>query len=130
RRSTCSGFQWRRFRAYIPDGSVAAVAAPAGERHACHRGCSRSHSREWLLPQRKSPPCGGLFRRSREAGALLDLAFLVDHVLADDGTGLLDLRLRGRGLLALDRGLGAGGLGRGGQPDIVARAWHGVLIRP
>src|SRR5260221_6514405 len=49
-------------------------------------------------PKRKSPPIGGLFVFP-EAESLLDLRFLVDHVLAHDRIVLLHFHLVGRGLL-------------------------------
>src|SRR3546814_4472902 len=62
--------------------------------------------------------------------ASLDLAFLVDHVLADDGVVLLDLHLAGGVLLVLVGGVEVAGVCRGDQTDLVALGCHGVLLRP
>src|SRR6476469_10640265 len=63
--------------------------------------------------------------------ASLDLAFLVDHVLPDDGVVLLDLHLLRRVLLVLVGGVEVAGVGRGDQADLVALACHGrLLLRP
>src|SRR6476620_4682942 len=62
---------------------------------------------------------------------LLDLAFLVDHVLPDDGVVLLDLHLVRRVLLVLVGRVEVAGVGRGDQADLVALACHGgILLRP
>src|SRR3546814_6371615 len=70
---------------------------------------------------KQSPPCGGLWipafagmthRQSSakaRADASLDLAFLVDHVIADDGVVLLDLHLAGGVLLVLVGGVEVAG---------------------
>ncbi|MHC1634997.1 hypothetical protein KO05_14535, partial [Listeria monocytogenes] len=49
----------------------------------------------------------------------LDLAFLVDHVLAHDGIVLLEFELFRRVLLVLLRGVEVTGTGRGDQADLV-----------
>src|SRR5690606_37064021 len=58
----------------------------------------------------------------------LDLAFLVNHVLADDGIVLLDLHLAGGVLLVLVRGVEVAGVGRRNQTDLVALGCHDVLL--
>src|SRR5690242_422433 len=96
--------------------------------------------------QRKSPPEGGLcflldpgspyaaasrmtFRQKRAPCARLrtslDLAFLVDHVLADDGVVFLDLHLVRGVLLVLVGGVEVARAGRGNQADLVAFGCHG-----
>src|SRR6185437_7923251 len=96
--------------------------------------------------QKKNPPCCGfccLSNRSRislrdsgmthrqrralraRADASLDLAFLVDHVLADDGVVFLDFHLVRGVLLVLVGGVEVAGAGRGSQADLVAFACHG-----
>src|SRR5690606_26625090 len=77
--------------------------------------------------QRKSPPGGGLLPE-QEGDQLLDLAFLVDHVLADGRIVLLDLHLAGRVLLVLVGGVEVAGAGRGDQADLVALGSHGRLL--
>src|SRR5687768_8384095 len=56
--------------------------------------------------------------------ASLDLAFLVHHVLANDGVVLLDLHLVRRVLLVLVGGVEVAGVGRGDQADLVALGSH------
>src|SRR5688500_4888165 len=55
---------------------------------------------------------------------LFDLAFLVDHMLANDGVVLLDLHLVRRVLLVLVGGVEVAGVGRGDQADLVALGSH------
>src|SRR5579875_2301585 len=91
------------------------------------------------LLESKTPPCGvfncsksldpgSRLRRVRDDAtvdhalrawtvASLDLAFLVDHVFADDGVVFPDLHLVG--------GVEVAGAGRGNQADLVAFACHG-----
>src|SRR6185437_6657145 len=61
--------------------------------------------------------------QSARAKTSLDLAFLVDHVLADDGVVFLDFHLV-RGVLLVG-GVEVAGAGRGSQADLVAFACHG-----
>src|SRR5688572_23356307 len=73
----------------------------------------------------------GVCAMRKRPSASLDLAFLVDHVLADDGIVLLDLHLGRRVLLVLVGGVEVAGVGRGDQTDLVALACHVViLLRP
>src|SRR5690606_9277518 len=58
----------------------------------------------------------------------LDLAFLVDHVLADDGIVLLDLHLARGVLLVLVGGVEVAGAGRRVQADLVALGSHGSIL--
>src|SRR5690606_31301037 len=59
---------------------------------------------------------------------LLDLAFLVDHVLPDDGIVLLDLHLVRRVLLVLVGRVEVTGVGGGDQADLVALGGHGSIL--
>src|SRR5690606_31453495 len=60
----------------------------------------------------------------------LELAFLVDHVLADDGIVLLDLHLARGVLLVLVGGVEVAGAGRRVQADLVALGSHvSILLR-
>ncbi len=56
--------------------------------------------------------------------ASLDLAFLVDHVLAHDRVVLLDFHLARGVLLVLVRRVEVAGVGRGDQTDLVALGCH------
>src|SRR5690606_39467146 len=70
--------------------------------------------------KRERPASLRALRGSRTSGhgpVLLDLAFLVDHVLPDDGVVLLDLHLVRRVLLVLVGGVEVAGVGRGDQAD-------------
>src|SRR5690606_6499124 len=81
--------------------------------------------RVFAAPARAGDP---RWPRCRVAVRSLDLAFLVDHVLADDGIVLLDLHLPGGVLLVLVRGVEVAGAGRRNQADLVALGCHGVLL--
>src|SRR5690606_17922561 len=96
----------------------------------CGRACACSAPAPARAEAKENPPRGRVFRRSCSPGGLLDLAFLVDHVLANDGIVLLDLHLVRRGLLVLVGGVEVAGAGRGDQADLVALGCHGsVLLR-
>jgi hypothetical protein len=75
-------------------------------------------------PANKKPAFRRAFRCIEQAAGLLDLAFLVDHVLPDDGVVLLDLHLVRRVLLVLVGGVEVAGIGRGNQTDFVALGSH------
>src|SRR5690606_7219770 len=68
-------------------------------------------------PETKKPADWRVFPSS--ADQLLDLGFLVDHVLAHDRIVLLDLDLVGRGALVLVGGVEVAGTGAGHQTDQV-----------
>src|SRR5690606_9454129 len=99
------------------DPSAAPGAAPTTQKPASRR--------VFAAPARAGDP---RWPRCREAVRSLDLAFLVDHVLADDGIVLLDLHLPGGVLLVLVRGVEVAGAGRRNQADLVALGCHGVLL--
>src|ERR1700752_2171318 len=61
---------------------------------------------------------------SHRLEGLLYLAFLVDHMLANDGVVLQELHLVRRVLLVLVRGVEVAGVGRGDQADLVALGSH------
>src|SRR6185312_15210293 len=69
----------------------------------CRRGALRAES-HWI-PERRFAASGMMHRQRRALGARaiasLDLAFLVEHVLADDGVVFLDLHLVRRVLFVL-----------------------------
>src|SRR5690348_17547791 len=86
-----------------------------------------SRGSHWI-PDRRFAPSGMTFWQSRagsaRAKASLDLAFLVDHVLAHDGIVLLHFHLVRGVLLVLVGGVEVAGTGRGDQADLVAFACH------
>src|SRR5690606_26250047 len=88
---------------------------------------SGAEERSSSVQQKTRLPAGFLLPLS---SGLLDLAFLVDHVLPDDGIVLLDLHLVRRVLLVLVGGVEVAGVGRGNQTDLVTLACHGSLLRP
>src|SRR6478672_364990 len=116
-------------------------------RYFCAEAAARRHRCAWcamrrgFLPEASDP---AFVRAEKEKGPdrapsddieggsdqLLDLAFLVDHVLPDDGVVLLDLHLVRRVLLVLVGRVEVAGVGRGDQADLVALARHVVLLRP
>jgi hypothetical protein len=67
---------------------------------------------------KKSPALPGFFIKVVEE--LLDLRFLVDNVLANDGIELLDLHLFGHVALVLVGGVEVAGTGAGHQTDLIA----------
>src|SRR5690606_5779702 len=106
----------------FPMFSCVAGAVPPGRPH----DDNPTRKRERPASLRAS----GSITDNRDWPALLDLAFLVDHVLPDDGVVLLDLHLVRRVLLVLVGGVEVAGVGRGDQADLVALGSHVVLLRP
>src|SRR5690606_9491127 len=83
----------------------------------------------WRPPESEAPrkrrPEGRLFS-SAPVACLLDLAFLVDHVLAHHRVELLHLKLLGHGALVLGRGVEMPRAGAGDHADLVS---HGNAPR-
>src|SRR5215469_9782193 len=79
----------------------------------------------------KNPPLGGFFVKApSNPEGLLDLAFLVDHMLANHRIVLLELELFRGVLLVLLRGVEVAGAGRRDQADLVLLAVsHGSILR-
>src|SRR4249919_2713209 len=94
------------------------------------RGPANLRQTPRALSPTKNPPFGGFLIATNKPEGLLDLAFLVHHVLPDDGVVLADLHLVRRVLLVLVGGVEVAGAGRGDQTDLVALACHVVLLRP
>src|SRR5690606_29506379 len=111
---------------------VAATKKPAGEAGFFVLPLTRGSGVEASACPRWRAGCtgkGGCAWHGR-ASASLDLAFLVDHVLANNGIVLLDLHLVRRVLLVLVGRIEMTGSGRRDQADLVALGSHGsVLLR-